>query len=137
MSMGRHIHFAWRWLAATVVAHLVISIVHGWAHAGALVPLSRAANLFVFIVILAGPVIGLALTWPAEQLGSWLIATAMAASLVFGLVNHFVFASPDHVAHVDPEWRSLFAATAVALALTEAIGSVLAIPVARERKHAS
>ena len=40
----------------------------------------------------------------------------MAGSLVFGLVNHFVFVSPDHVAHVDPQWRPLFATTAVLLA---------------------
>ena len=58
----------------------------------------------------------------------------MAGSLVFGLVNHFVLASPDHVAHVSPEWRPLFATTAVLLAVTEAIGSGLAIRVVRERK---
>ena len=137
MSMSRNTDSAWRWLAAAVVAHLVISIVHGWAHAQAQVPLSLAANLFVLIVILAGPVVGLALTWPAQRLGSWLVAIAMAGSLVFGLVNHFVFDSPDHVAHVAPQWRALFAATAVALALIEAIASGLAIRLARERKHVS
>ena len=51
---------AWRWLIAAVLVHLLISVVHGLAHARAQVPLSRAANLFVFIVILAGPLIGLA-----------------------------------------------------------------------------
>ena len=61
----------------------------------------------------------------------------MAGSLVFGLVNHFVLASPDHVAHVAPEWRPLFTATAVLLALTEALGSGLAVRLARERKHVS
>jgi len=122
------------WLTAAVLAHLVISIVHGAAHAQAHVPLSRAANLFVYIVILAGPLIGLALLWAAGRIGSWLIAVTMAGSLVFGLVNHFVLASPDHVAHVAPEWRPLFATTAVLLAVTEAIGSGLAIRVVRERK---
>jgi hypothetical protein len=124
-------------LTAVVFSHLAISMVHGAAHAGAQVPLSRAANLFVFIVILAGPVVGLALTWPAEQLGSWVIALTMAGSLVFGLVNHFVLASPDHVAHVARQWRPLFTATAVLLALTEALGSGLAIRLARERKKVS
>jgi len=121
----------WRWLAAAVVAHLVVSLVHGSAHARADVPLSQAATLFVFAVILAGPVVGLALTWPAARLGSWLIAVTMAASLVFGLVNHFVLASPDHVAHVNPEWRPLFATTAVLLAVTEALGSGLALRLVR------
>ena len=137
MSMSRNTDSAWRWLAAAVVAHLVISIVHGWAHAQAQVPLSLAANLFVLIVILAGPVVGLALTWPAQRLGSWLVAIAMAGSLVFGLVNHFVFDSPDHVAHVDPQWRTLFTTTAVLLALTEVLGTALAIRLARERETVS
>jgi len=135
--MDRNTDPAWRWLAATVEAHLVISIVHGWAHAGALVTLSRAANLFVFIVILAGPLAGLALTWPAERIGSWLIAITMAGSFVFGLVNHFVFDSPDHVAHVDRQWRTLFTTTAVLLALTEVLGTALAIRLARERETVS
>jgi hypothetical protein len=104
------------------------------AHTQANVPLSLAANLFVYIVILAGPLIGLALTWWTPRLGGWLIALSMAGSLVFGLVNHFVLTSPDHVAHVDPQWRSLFATTAVLLAVTEALGVVLAARfLARER----
>ena len=121
------------WLAAAVVVHLVISLVHGAAHAQAHVPLSRGGTLFVFIVILAGPLVGLALTWPAERLGNWLIALTMAGSLAFGVVNHFVLDSADHVAHVQPEWRVLFAATAVLLALTELLGSGLAIGVLRAR----
>jgi len=124
----------WRWLAVLVLAHLVVSILHGSAHTRADVPLSQAAMLFVFVVIVAGPVIGLALTWPAVRLGSWLVAVTMAASLVFGVVNHFMLASPDHVAHVNPQWRPLFATTAVLLALTEALGSGLALRMVRERK---
>ena len=135
--MNRNVNPARRWLTAAVLAHLVISIVHGAAHAEAHVPLSPAANLFVFIVILAGPLVGLALTWPAERIGSWVIAVTMAGSLVFGLVNHFVMASPDHVAQVARQWRPLFATTAVLLALTEALGSGLAIRLARERKTVS
>lgn len=123
---------AWRWLAAVVLVHLAISVVHGTAHSGARVPLSPASNLFVLVVILAGPLVGLALTWPAEQLGSWLIAVTMAGSLAFGLVNHFVIASPDHVSHVAVEWQPLFTTTAVLLALTEAAGAAMAIRVARE-----
>jgi hypothetical protein len=125
------------WLAAAVLAHLVISILHGTAHTNAHVPLSTAANLFVFIVILAGPAVGLALTWRAERLGSWMIAITMAASLVFGVVNHFVVASPDHVAHVAGQWRTLFTTTAVLLALTEALGAGLAIRFVTERKQVS
>jgi len=122
------------WLLTAVLAHLVISIVHGAAHSNAQVPLSPAANLFVFVVILAGPLVGLALLWRFPAIGAWVIASTMAASLVFGVLNHFVFASPDHVAHVDPQWRTLFAATALLLALTEGLGSGLAIGLVR-REH--
>jgi hypothetical protein len=122
---------AWRWLGLAVLAHLAISLVHGAAHAGANVPLSPAANLFVYLVILAGPLIGFALTWPLARLGSWLIAATMAGSLLFGLVNHFVLDSPDHVNHVDPQWRTPFAVTAALLTVTEGLGLGLAIRVAR------
>lgn len=137
MSMSRNSTPDRRWLTAAVLCHLIVSMVHGAAHTGAQVPLSPAANLFVFTVIVAGPIVGLALTWPAPRIGSWLVAITMAASLVFGLVNHFVLASPDHVAHVAREWRSLFTTTAVLLALTETLGSGLAIRLARERTHVS
>lgn len=117
----------WRWLAAVVIAHLAVSMVHGTAHTGAHVEQSAPALAFVFIVILAGPVVGLGLTWPAPRGGHWVIAATLAGSLLFGVVNHFVFDSPDHVSHVAREWRSLFTWTATLLAVTEAVGVALAI----------
>lgn len=134
MAISRHSNRTRSWLTAVVLAHLLVSIVHGAAHTGAHVPLSPAANLFVVIVILAGPVIGLALTWPAARIGNWLVAATMGSALVFGVVNHFVFASPDHVGHVDPQWQLLFATTAVLLSVTEAIGVGVAICGLRQRK---
>lgn len=125
------------WIAGIVGLHLVISIVHGAAHGGAQVPLSGAASLFVFTVILAGPLAGVALLWPAERIGSWIVALTMAGSLVFGLANHFVFESPDRVAEVARQWQPLFAATAVLLALTEALGAGIAFRAATERTYAS
>jgi hypothetical protein len=135
--MGMSSSRAWWWMTAAVLAHLFVSIAHGAAHDGAHVPLSPAANLFVYVVILAGPLVGLALTWPAERIGSWLVAVTMAGALLFGAVNHFVLASPDHVAHVDPQWRPLFTTTAVMLAVTEGLAVGLAIRVARKRKKGS
>jgi len=123
------------WLLAAVAAHLAISVVHGAAHSNAQVPLSPASNLFVLVVILAGPLIGLALLWRFPATGAWVVASTMAASLVFGVLNHFVFASPDHVSHVVPEWRTLFAATAVLLAVTEGLGSGLALTLVRRESR--
>ena len=127
MGMKNNKSSIWIWIAALVLVHFAITILHGTAHARANVPLSPAANVFVFAVVVAGPLIGLGLTWPAQRAGGWLIALTMAGGLVFGFVNHFVLASPDHVAHVDPQWRPLFTTTAVLLVLTEALASGLAV----------
>src|SRR5262249_60882259 len=95
-------------MAAVVLLHFFISVVHGSAHAGANIPLSAAANVFVFAVIVVGPLIGLVVMWPADRIGAWLIALTMAGAFVFGFVNHFVFENPDHVGHVVAEWRVAF-----------------------------
>jgi hypothetical protein len=124
------------WIAAIVVLHLVISIFHGAAHDGAHVPLSPAATLFVFVVILAGPIAGAGVMWRHAVIGSWVVAVTLAGSLVFGVVNHFILSSPDHVAQVARQWQSMFATTAVLLALTEALGAGLAIAAVRERIYA-
>ena len=122
------------WLAVIVLGHLAISLVHGAAHSGAHVALSAPATAFVFVVILTGPVAGLVMMRPAARLGAGLIALTMAGALVFGVVNHFVVASADHVAHVDPAWRATFAGTAALLAVTELAGCALALAAMREKR---
>jgi len=118
-------------VAAVVLGHLAVSVVHGAAHSGARVPMTRAANLFIWIVILAGPLIGLWISRSRPVAGGWVIATTMAGSLVFGIVNHFVMASPDHVSRVAAEWRTLFTLTAVLLAVFEVAGVVIGTAIAR------
>jgi hypothetical protein len=122
------------WLVLAVIGHLVVATFHGRAHAGAHVPLSPAANLFVFGVILAGPLAGLALTRASVRAGTWIVGITMAASFAFGVVNHFLRMSPDHVMQVAPGWRPLFAATALLLALTEGLGTWFAVQLVRERR---
>jgi hypothetical protein len=47
---------------------------------------------------------------------------------VFGIVNHFVIESADHVAHITSDaWRLPFQVTAVSLALLEAAGTAVGI----------
>ena len=112
-----------RWaLPAVVLVHLAINIVHGQAHEGAQVPLSFAAALFVYIVILAGPIVGLILSVWRPVAGAWIVAATMAGALVFGLINHFIIPGPDHVGHVAAQWRTPFATTAVLLLVSEALG---------------
>src|SRR6185436_6884328 len=118
--------------AAVGLLHLAICVVHGMAHEQGHVPMSAAANLFVFVVILAGPLVGLALLWRLQRLGSWIVAGTLAAAFVFGAVNHFVLDSPDHIRAVAEQVRPAFTATALLLAVTEVAGAVLAMRLARE-----
>ena len=126
-----------RLLAAVVVGHLIVSIVHGAAHSGARIPMTLAANLFIWIVIVAGPLAGLWLSRSRPVAGGWVVAATMAGSLVFGVVNHFVIVSPDHVSHVAPEWRLLFAVTAALLVVSEVAGVVVGITSARRAVRGS
>jgi hypothetical protein len=118
-----------RTLAAGIVAvHLAVSLIHGAAHSGAPVPLSAFQTPFVWIVILAGPLIALWMVWTGRALGPELFLLTMAGSFVFGVVNHFVIESPDHVSHVtSATWRMPFQLTAVALAVLEAAGTAVGI----------
>jgi hypothetical protein len=119
-------------LATVVLVHLAISIVHGRAHMGAQVPLPLAGTLFVYIVILAGPLAGLGVSRWRPRAGAWIVAACMSGALVFGLVNHFIIDGPDHVAHVPAEWRPLFGATAALLVISEAVGAAIGVWAARQ-----
>ena len=119
-------------LAAVVLVHLAINIAHGRAHTGAEVPLSVAGTLFVFIVILAAPLVGLGVWrwWP--RFGGWMVAASMFGALVFGLINHFIVDGSDHVAHVAAAWRPLFGVTAALLVACEAAATAVGIWAASE-----
>lgn len=112
---------------AFVLIHLVINLLHSRAHTELHIGVSSFQLLFVVGVILIGPLLALVLLWTQRQrLGLMLLTVSMAGACLFGLYYHFVVPSPDHVAHV-PEgyWGDLFRTTAVLLALSEALGSVL------------
>ena len=121
-------------LAAVVVLHLLVSLVHGWAHGMAGVSGNGPAMAFVVIVIIAGPLVGLAWMWKSAVVGARIIGATMAASLLFGLVNHFIIAGPDRVDHVVAHAQTLFEVTALMLVLTEAAGSVLGFSYGRSRR---
>src|SRR3954468_7476163 len=120
-----------RTLAAVVLIHLGISLIHGRAHAGAQVPLPMAGTLFVYIVILAGPLIGLMAAAWTPRAGALIVAVSMAGALIFGLINHFIISGADHVAHVAAEWRTLFGTTAALLVVSEALGAAVGIHLLR------
>ena len=121
-------------LAAVVVLHLLVSLAHGWAHGTAGVIGSGPSIAFVVIVIIAGPLVGLAWMWRNEVVGARIIGATMAAALLFGMVNHFIIASPDRVDHIVAHAQTLFEVTAVMLVLSEVAGSVLGFSCGRSRK---
>lgn len=115
------------WGTAAVVVHAAVSSVHGRAHAELGVGLSPAQVLFVYVVILAAPVVAAILLWTRwSRAGAVLLAVSMAASLVFGVYHHFIAISPDHIAHLPAglaETQRMFRLTAALLAVTEALGA--------------
>jgi len=107
-----------------VLAHLVVSIVHGRAHERLAVGLSNWQNLYVLIVIVIAPLIAMVLTWTRlARIGFLLLVISMAGSLVFGVAYHYVVISLDHVSHLPPgDAQGLFRTTALLLVLTELSG---------------
>jgi hypothetical protein len=116
-----------RYGTAIVLAHLLITIVHGIAHADLHIGLSTMQKLFVLLVINVCPLIAMALLWSKHQrVGLALLSISMGASLLFGVWNHFVVSGPDHVTEVaEGAMGHLFQITAVLLALIEAAGAWL------------
>jgi predicted outer membrane lipoprotein len=114
-------------LAALVLVHLAVTLIHAWAHSGANVTMSPIATVFIVGVILVAPLVGLGVLWfRSIGAGAWLLGVSLAGAFAFGVVNHFIVESADHVSHIAGQWRVVFGVTAALLALTEAAGSGLA-----------
>jgi hypothetical protein len=122
-----------RALAGIVVLHLLITLVHGVTHVAAPVALAPWAMALVLVVIVMGPIAGLACMRVRPAAGALIVGITLAASGVFGLVNHFLIQGSDHVAHVAGPWRLLFGATAMLLLVTETAGAAIALSSAFSR----
>ena len=114
-------------LAADVIIHLIVNVVHGQVHSRAKVMLSTVSMLFVLIVILIGPIVGLILQRTIHPRGGAIvIAVTMAGAFFFGLANHFLIHGDDNVSRVAEAERALFGITSALLLVTEFLGSTLA-----------
>jgi hypothetical protein len=109
---------------AIVLFHGLASTVHGLAHQHLVIELTATQKLFVIVVITLAPLVSMLLLWTRLwRAGAALLFLSMLGSLIFGLVNHFVIASPDHVQHLSAgTWRLPFQMTAVLLAVIEILG---------------
>jgi hypothetical protein len=112
----------------TVIAHLIVNLLHGRAHTELGVGLTSFQQFYVIAVILLAPLIALLLSWTRYARASlWLLLALMLGSLIFGACYHYIIVSSDHVAHLPlGDARGLFRVTALLLLITEAAGVVLA-----------
>ena len=126
------------WLSTlSVLAHLLVSIVHGRAHESLAVGLSTWQNSYVLTVILIAPLIAMVLIWTRlARTGLVLLVISMAGSLIFGVVYHYVVISPDHVSHIPPgDAQGLFRTTALLLVLTELFGVAVGLRSLRKSQN--
>jgi hypothetical protein len=118
---------------AIVLVHLAINVVHGAAHGALHIGLDLPGNIFVALVIVAAPLLAMALLWTSRRRVGWmLLALSMAGALFFGLYHHLMVMSPDQVGQQPPGmWGSAFAVTSYLLALTEGLGVYAGLRYAR------
>ncbi|MEH2285991.1 hypothetical protein [Nostoc sp.] len=107
-----------------VVIHAIANGLHGLAHVEIPVALSVLQSSFVVIVIFLTPIIAAVLLWTQfYRLGSWLLLFSMAGSLLFGIYNHLIVISPDHLSQVSfAGWGLLFQITAILILIVDGLG---------------
>ena len=126
MSSPAYRRIAWV-VTLVVLAHLVVTLLHGQAHTRLGVGLANWQQAYVIIVILLAPLVALVLAWTRyARVGVLLLLGSMLGSLIFGAVYHYIIISNDHVAHLPPgEARGLFRITALLLLITETVGVIV------------
>ncbi|MEH2320035.1 hypothetical protein [Nostoc sp.] len=114
---------------AIVVIHAIINGLHGLAHVEIPVTLSLVQSLFVGIVIFPIPIIAAVLLWTQfYRIGSWLLLSSIAGSLLFGIYNHLIVISPDHLSQVSfADWGLVFQITAILILIVDGFGCWIGI----------
>jgi len=113
-------------------------MLHGRAHATLGVGLSSWQKVYVGVVILIAPLVAMVvLLWTRyDRLGLWLLVVSMAASLIFGVIYHYVVISPDHVSHLPPgDAQGMFRTTAMLIILTELFGVIVGLLGLRSKRE--
>ncbi|OUL32023.1 hypothetical protein BV378_00375 [Nostoc sp. RF31YmG] len=114
---------------AIAIIHAIANGLHGLAHIEIPVALSVLQSSFVAIVIFLVPIIAAVLLWTQfYYIGSWLLLSSITGSLLFGIYNHFIVISPDHVSQVAfAGWGMLFQITAILIVITDALGCWISV----------
>ena len=120
---------ATRYGIGILVIHALVGIIHKVAHMNLAIELSTRQELGVLLIFVIAPIVTLFFLWTNRlRSGFLLLLLTMAASFVFGSVNHFVFITEDHVFHAPQgELRWLFQATAYLMAVLQVIGMAVGL----------
>lgn len=121
---------------AFVLVHLGISTIHGAAHRGATVGLTTFGNAYVVVVITLAPLVAAVLLFTRlRAIGALLLALSMLGSFSFGFWYHFLSSTNDNVAEVHGPWHFTFLWSAIALAMVELAGVLIAVMICRAAKR--
>lgn len=109
---------------AVVIVHTIIHGLHGLAHVEIPIPLSPFQTAFVGTIIGPIPILSAILLWTRfYRAGSWLLFCSMASAGLFGVYNHYMIISSDHVSQVlSVGWGLLFHITAFLILVVDGIG---------------
>jgi len=113
-----------------VFAHLAGNVWHGDAHTVLEIALPETKTVFVMLVILAAPLLGLALLWFRQQLlGYLVVALSLLGSVLFSVYHHYVMVSIDNVDYLPQGSiadHTHFIDSAEFIALSAIVGTILA-----------
>jgi hypothetical protein len=112
---------------AVIIVHAVVGSLHSTAHQILGIQVSLAQLIYIVLIIMVAPLAaGILFLKRLKTEGAVLLICSLFGSLIFGVFNHFVANTTDHVSHVGtlPQkfWAIVFQITAVLLALVEAFG---------------
>jgi len=125
-----------RFAIGVILVHLGVIAVHGRAHSLLHISLTHLQQVFVLVVILAGPLLaGILLLFKAQRAAAVLLLLSMVGSLAFGTYNHFVVTGADNALHVAPgTWGTAFQITSILLVVTETLGCWAGIALLRAQE---
>jgi hypothetical protein len=109
---------------AIMILHAIAHGLHGLAHVNIPIPLSVLQIVFIDFVIWLTPIIAAVLLWiPFYRVAGWLLLSSMVGAILFGIYNHFIVISPDHVSQVSfAGWGLLFQITAILTLIVDGFG---------------
>jgi hypothetical protein len=111
-----------------IILHALVFTPHSIAHTNLYIAMNTWQNIYIFLVILVGPIVSAILLWQRNAVAFIVLAVSMAGAFVFGFYYHFLGISSDNVFTLPAgPWTMTFQLTAWLLALTEIAGAVVGL----------